>query len=571
VVSFTMTEPQFEEVTQVYKQMANTPELDFPDEHKLTLPLQSGKVTEVLYSSINSKFIEENIGKEKMIKISFPELAVHILITPRLMVQLPSVCIRKIGKFFSATSRVRVLDSILKSMEVILPEKDLGLDRVLKVLNLEDKESPIFFIHLTEGILSKLRKEAKVVENVPIIMASMILKQFKLEQEDKEKGEKKEELARDDLKKILSIFEESPKAYYLQELYHLREEENRHGKFAGSYDKVEFAQLVDKFLEMYTRVDEAAELPEEEAPEIIKLVDNESREMYIYRGYLVSLMERERLHAKEDISRALLVRWIKALENYVELPEMKRDDNLEKEVQKMIDQKYRLFKYAVMVPWLYNIFRIYGNNKEIGSKKGFYFMGKDKPLLYPFFAILEIKRAELYHEAFLSLPFVYRFFLTRFFLYFFQLFKRKKQEKPDSPAEGGGGSGSPDTQADVTEVKKTVQAKIRKHLPDLEKKYVQGGRTQETLDSLFEKWNNKVGEVRQVLKEKIEQEVVDRSTALYRMLLKSPDFTPEFLHKELRNIAIDLAQNKYTDVADKKALAQYIVLYSLSILRQRNR
>ena len=579
IVAFTMTEPQFEQVTQIYKQMETNVELEFPDDHQMSIPLQPTKVIEVLYAKINTQFIEENIAKEKMLKIVFPELNSHILITPRLMVQLPTVCIRKIGKFFSATSRIRILDSILKSMEIVMPEKDLRLDRILKVLSLEDKESPMFFIHLTEGILSRLKKDSKAVENIPILQASLILKQIKLEQEAKEKDEKKDELAREDLKKILHIFQQSPKAHYMQELYHLREEESRYGKFSGTYEKGDFAKLIDQFIDMHAQVNDQAEQPLDMVPQIIKLTDNDSRDLYIYRGFLVSLLERERIHAKEEIHRTFLERWIKVLENYMELPEMKRDDLLEKEVLKIIDQKYKLLKFVIMEPAvLFNIFKIFEEDKEINSKKIHYFGMKDKPLILPYFAILEIKRAELYHEAFLSLPFMYRFFLTRFFLYIMQIFKKSKQEKTEnqsSDAENAtddqASNSDNDQQSDLSEAKKAVQSKVRKFLPEIEKNYRSGTNNQEALEDLHGKWNIKVGEVRQVLREKVDQDIVERSSALYRMLHKSPNFGQESLHRELKNMAVDLAQNKYTDVHDKKSLARYIMLYSISFLRQRNR
>ncbi|MDH4263146.1 MAG: hypothetical protein OEV78_08905 [Spirochaetia bacterium] len=583
IVAFTITEPQFEQVAQIYKEMEARPELEFPNDHQLSIPLQPSKVTEVIYSKINTQFIEENISKEKMVKIVFPEFNNHILVTPRLMVQLPTICIRKIGKFFGVTARIRILDTILKSMEIIIPEKNLKVERILKVLNLEDKESPIFFIHLTEGILSRMKKEAKVAEIVTVLQAAMLLKQFKLEQEEKEKDSKKDELAKDDIVKILHILKESPKAYFTQELYHLREEESRHGKFNGTYDKAEFAKLIDNFINTYTIIKENVEAPEDSVPEIITMKDNDSRDLYIYRGYLVSFLERERLHAKEEIRRLLLEKWIKVLENYLELPEMKRDDMLEKEVLKIIDQKYKRLKFAAIEPaLLFNIFKIFDDDKEIKSKKVYYFGNRDKPVLSPFFSILEIKRAELFQEAFLALPFLYRFFLTRIILYFMQFFKKSNvdeqvkdagtEKKSVENSSDNTDSTSDESQTpDISDTKKNVQSKVRKFLPEIEKNYRTGGSVQVALDELFNKWNIKVGEVSVILKEKIDKDIMERSVAIYRMLIKSPNFTIEYLHRELKNMAIDLAQNKYTEIQDKKSFARYVMLLGISTLRQRNR
>ena len=575
IVAFTLTEPQFEQVTNLYKQMESSPESPFPDERQLTLPLQPAKVTEVMATKINSAFIEENIGNDKMIKILFPELNSNILITPRLLVQLPSACIRKIGKFFSATGRVRILDGILKSMEIIMPEKDLKLERILKVLNLEDKESPMFYIHLTDNILGKLKKEIKAAENIPIIQAAMILKQFKLEQEEKEKDDRKSELAQADIQKILNIFRGNPKAYYIEELYHFREEEGRFDKFSGTYERNEFILLVDQFIETYTSVRENEEKLEDATPQIIKLPDNESRDLFIYREYLVSLVERERIRAKNDIYNTLLEKWIKALTNYLELPEMRKDDSLESEVIKIIEQKYKLLKFIALEPLLlFNIFKIYSDDKEINSKRSYYFSSKDKPTLQPFYAIMEIKRVDLYREAYSALPVMYRFFLTRIILYIMSIFKKNKSRGGEknivNQSTGAEKSGTAE-ESDPSDTKKIVQSRVRKFLPEIEKTYRSSGNIQDTLDQLVAKWNNKVGEVRTILKEKIDHDALERSTAIYKMMFKSPNFTQESLHRELKNMAVDLAQNKYTDIADKKSLARYIILTAIWNIRQKVR
>ena len=577
IVAFTMMEPQFQQVAHVYKLMETSPETEFPVDQQLSLPLHPSKILEVLYEKINTQFIEENINKDKMIKIVFPDMNNHILVTPKLMVQLPSVCIRKLGKFFGVSGRIRILDAILKSMEIIVPEKNLKLDRIIKVLNLEDKESPIFFIHLTEGIINKIKKELSTPEYIPILQACMILKQFKVEQEENEKNERKEELARDDFKRILFIFQENPRAFYINELYHLREEEGRYGKFSGNYEKGDFAQLIDKFIDTYSVKKENAESPEEMAPEIVKLMDNESKEMYIHRSYLVSLLERERVHARDDIRQALLAKWTRVLGNHRELPEMKREDVLEKEVIKIIDQKYKLLKFATSEPvTLFTIFRIFENDKEINSKKIFYFGNKDKPILQPYYLILEIKRAELFQQAFLALPFIYRFFLTRILLSLINFFKQMMQEnsrnaKTMSSSESGQENSSASGDSSGGDAKKSVQVKIIKLLPEIEKHYRSEGNVQEVLDDLAAKWNIKVGEVRTILKEKVDKDIMERSIAIYRMLLKSPNFTEEYLHRELKNMAVELAQNKYTEVHDKKSLARYVMILSISTLRQKTR
>lgn len=582
ITAITMIEPQFEIVSLQYKQMENDPDTAFPTEQQFSLSLQPSKIIEVIYEKINTAFIEENFNKDKMIKIVFPELQSHILVTPKLMVQLPTLCIRKIGRYYSPSPKVRLLDQILKPIEVIMPDKNLNVDRVLKVLSLEEKETPIFFIHLTEGVISRLKKEAKVEEYIPILQAAYILKQFKIEQEDKDKENKKEELANVDVERILRVFQRHSKPYYLAEIYRFRDGEGHNEQFAGSYDKGEFAKLVEKFLQTYTVRKEKAENIQDSIPAVIKLTDNDSRDLYIYREYLISLLERERSHAREEIHRALFDKMVYALEHFVQLPEMKSDTALESEVLKILDKKYRVLLFARdNAQLLYDIFQLFENDKEINSKQKFYY-AKDKPLLLPYFAILEMTRESLVTEAYGALPIMYRFFLSRFILFLVFLFKGDKKENNrkdnsgDSESSQDNEEDNPESQTDnhtndLLENRKNVNTNIRNFLPEIEKQYRSGGNIQEVLNNLHEKWNIKVGEVREILKEKIDKDTMERSIAIYKIFLKSPNFTIENLHKELKNMAIDLAQNKYTEIHDKKALARYIMLTGIWTLRQKTR
>lgn len=575
IVSLVLTEPQFEVVRLTYKDMESEPDTAFPNDHSINLPLQPNRIIETTYDKISTSFIEENINKDKMIKILFPELNNHIYVIPRLLVQLPSICIRKMGKFFSAHLRLRILDAVIKPMEVMLPDKNLKAERVLKVLNLEDKESPLFFIHFTDGVINRLRKESKVPENIPVLQAALILKQFKLEQNEKEKDEKKEEFAKEDIKKILQIVYGSPKPYSLQELYHLRDDEGYRGMFTGVYERAEFARLIDLFLETYTLKNEQADNVHDMVPEVIKLNDDESRDLFIHREYLISLIERDRLRAKDELRKYFLDRWIHALENYLELPEMKKDSAFEAEVAKVVEKRYKLLLVPFKDPRVYfNIFKIYENDKEIKSKEKLYFRSKDKANLNPYYAIVELNRTELYREAFAALPFVYRFFLSRLIIFFINLFKKKKQQESSGTKSDSASSDNSATDGDSkdqSEVKKAVQANVRKFLPEIEKKYRSGGNLQDIVNELEAKWNMKVGEVRTIVKEKIDKDVTERSTAIYRILLKSPNFSEESLHRELKNMAVDLVQNKYTDILDKKSLARYIMLMAIWILKNKNR
>jgi len=580
ITGITLVEPQFEAVHALYKQMEQSPETPFPGDSQLAIPLQPTRVLELMCDKINNQFIEENIEKNKMVKIIFPELNSHIFITPRLMVQLPTLCIKKIGKYYSATARVRLLDAMLKPLEVMMPEKNLKVERVLKVLNLEEKESPMFYIHLTENIISKLKKEMRVPENMPVLQAASILKQFKLEQDDKDKDEKKDELAREDFLKVLNFIKQNPKPHSLLELYHLREGEGASLRLAGSYDKNEFISFMDRFLEKFTQTKESND-PTEMVPEIILLVDDESRETFIYREFLVSLIERERIKAKGEIHNALLDKWTHALQNFQNLPEMKKDSLFEAEVAKFINRKFRLLKFVAANPnLLFSIFKVYENDKDIKSKKQYYFAPREKPTLLPFFAMMELTRVDLYREAYAGLTFVYRFFLSRLILFIMRLFRStdKKSDKESSidekdseKADSANQDKDDENQPDQSEIKKSVQIKVRKILPEIEKNYRAGGNIQEVLEELLNRWNIKVGEVRDILKEKVDKDTLERASSLYRMLLKSPNFSEESLHRELKNIAVDLVQNKYTDVHDKKALARYIVLSAIWILRSKGK
>jgi len=578
--SFTVTEPQFEFVETSYRKMSQDYSLPFPVEGDMILPLHPSRISELPYFQVTSKVIDEMVSKDKMVKIVIPELNEHILILPKLIVQLPTICIKRIRKFFNAHGRIRVLDMVVKTIEMVLPEKNLNLERVLKILSLEEKESPIFFIHLAEGLLNRLEKEKGNKDIRPLLVSAILLKHFKLQQNEAESDVKKKEKENEDVEKLLKIMKSNPRPYTRNELRHIRETDGKSLNFSGTYNPQEFADLVEHFIEKYTTKPEiGGDLPiEKQVPEIIRVSDDQTIEFFIYREYLVSLADRDRLDASQKAKTHYLEKWMNQLKQYKDLPEMNKDRDFEISARKFVVKNYRILASILKDPTtLYQVFKIYENDSDISHRMKDYFGGLGKSKLQPYIYILGLNRQEIYRDAYATLPFAYRNFLLRLLLFIISLFKNREKEKNHgAETEPGLESFTPEESElnsgpDLAEIKKEVASKNRKFLPEIEKNYRAGGNVQEVLDELKDNWNTKIGEVRDVLTEKIDKDTQQRALNIYKMLLRSPDYSEEFLHHELKNMATDLSQNKYSEIADKKSLARYIIIRSIWILRQKSR
>lgn len=577
VQGFMMVEPEAEQILYVYTRMEKDIERGFPMEKDLPVSLLNDMKMDVVINDFSINTMKEAQSEDLILKIHFPELEKHILISPKLFPQILTICYGRLRAFFKVPGRLRILDDISRSLDIVLPGKDISSDHILEVLDQKAKEEPLYFVHFAESLIRKIGEDRNRMDMVSIYQAAHIVKRLKMEQETTEQSAHQQELQADDIKKMMNIIKGNPKTYTRAEILRFREGEGHNERFAGSYDRNAFLELTDLFLKTYCSSDED-ENPDP-APEIIKLEVGE-RDLYIYREFLIGLLERERGQVKEDTTAHFTKRWSQALLRYQDLPDMKKDKAFNEEIQKYTRAKYELFTHILSkVDMLFGVFMVYVDDKDLYSRYGNYFAKQGKAELKPLNEILDLKRTVLYRDAYAALPFTYRFFLTRLIIYLINLFKKKQAETEEKQAKEGGASdegegdnGAPEESGpSPSQLKKDMSTKLRKVIPDLERKYWTGGKVIDILEALHGKWNIKLGEVRTILKDKVDKDIQDKSGAVYGMLLRSPAFSEEFLHQELKNMANNLVLHKYSEVHDKKSLAQYIVIRALWLLKQKAR
>ncbi|MES0490105.1 MAG: hypothetical protein ABUK01_08945 [Leptospirales bacterium] len=581
IISLTLVEPEFEQINARYKRMMEHDiTLPFPQEKDLIIPPMPDMVLEIPEADINTEIIEKVISKDIIGKIVFSEIENHILLTPKVFTQLPNLCLRKIYKYLKSPGNIKIVDFIIKSVEIIIPDKNYDSDMVMRILALEEKASAEFFVHFTENLIQKLESEKNIGDIQPVYQSAIILKQFKLEQMTQAIDEGKENDKKEDIHRILHIMQKTHRPFTRQDLCLVRDDPNFMRSFSGTYDKVEFADMVDVFITEYTKPSrtEGADLP---IPPVFRLFDTNG-EIYIHRDYVIPLIERERGHASTDLRKTFLEKWRKALSSYTDLGEMKRDKTFEEETRTIVRKSYPIMESSLLdSESLFNLFIASKNDADLYARMKFYYAKSNKNVLKKYIDILSLDRNEIYREAYASLPFVYRFFLTRIILYIINIFKGNKKTGQ------GKASGNSDTSSENSEAteedsdsraanseaadRKEARTKMKTFLVDIEKNYRASGNVTEILDKLHEKWNNKLGEVRMILKEKVDKDVQEKTMAIYRIMLKSPNFTEPWLHKELRNLANNLSAHKYNEINDKKSLAMYLIIMSIWTLRNKIR
>jgi len=579
MVSLVLIEPEFEQINSRYKRMMEHDiTLPYPQEKDLIIPPMPDMVMEVPEADIDSKIIDKVISQDIIGKIVFYEIESHILVTPKVFTQLPNICLRKIYKYLKSPGNLKIVDFIIKSVEIIIPDKNYDSDKVMRILALEEKASAEFFVHFTENLIQKLESEKNISDIQPVYQSAIILRQFKMEQMTQAIDEEKESDKQEDIHRILHIMQKTHRPFTRQDLYLVREDTNFMRAFSGTYEKLEFADMVDTFINQYTKPDrkEGADLA---IPPVFRIFDA-SGEIYIHRDYLIPLIERERAHASTDLRKMFLERWRKALSSYTDLAEMKRDKTFEEETRQIIRKTHPIIESGLMdSESFFNLFIASKSDPDLYGRMKFYYAKSNKNVLKKYIDILGLDRNEIYREAYASLPFVYRFFLTRIFLYLINLFKGKKKQSEESVSK----TSEEGDDVEVTEevdskedqgeagARKEARTKMRKFLVDIEKNYRASGNVTEILDGLHEKWNNKIGEVRTILKEKVDKDVQEKAMAIYRIMLKSPNLTEPWLHQELRNMANNLSAHKYKEVNDKKSLAMYLIIMSIWTLRNKIR
>ncbi len=575
IQGFMMVEPEAEQILFIYTRMEKDFNRGFPMEKDLPVSLLDSMKFDLEIKDLSSATISEAKERDLIAKIHFPELERHVLITPKLFPKLLGICLNRIRAFFKAAGRMRLLDDISRSLDIVLPGKDVSTDHILEVLDQKAKESPLFYVHFSESLIRQIGEDKNRMDLVSAYQSAHIVKKLKMEQEEYEQSAHKEELFEADIKKIMKIVKNNPRTYTRAEMLRFREGEGHSERFEGSYDRSGFLELTDMFIRTYSANEDD---PPNSAPELIKLEIGE-RDLYIYREFLISLLERERSHVMEEATQYFKKRWAQALLRYKDLPDMKKDKAFIHEIKKFINARFEIFNHILSKPdLLFSVFLIYAEDKDLYSRYSNYFAKSGKPELKPINEILDLKRTVLYREAYAALPFTYRFFLTRLIIYIMNLFKKKQEEKEaeekkenETEQEGEETEESSADSTSPTQIKKDTAGKLRKMIPDIEKTYWTGGKVTEILEDLHEKWNIKLGDVRTILKDKVDKDIQEKALAVYSILLRSPSFSMEFLHDELKNMANNLVLHKYQEIHDKKSLARYIIIRALWLLRQKSR
>jgi len=536
----------------------------------MPIPVTPDKIQEVYDSQLTQQGFNELVKIKKIIKINFSEIEHHILISPNYITQLVNLSIRKLHKFLSAGANIRLIDDITKSLERLLPGKALNHERLIKVLSLEEQEEPIFFIHLAKTLMTHIEEEKNRSDITPIYQAAIIVKNFKIDQGKSIDDEKKDELKKEDIKKILRHAKTIEHLFTKSDLVALKETIIKTEHIQGSYNDQDFQQLVEIFLNTYAII--PPESNSDFIPEIIP-VNTNSGYSYVHLSHFIQLLEKEKERTSDLIKKRLISEWATLLKNYENSEAMKKDKPFENYIKEILPSTSPLFSLLTAdLDLLYKILNNYRN--ELGDHKKFkeYFNKNDKSGLNPYLVILKLQRMDIYREAYNALPFLNRFFLTRLILYIIKLFKSKQAEKKpeEKNANENSESETDDDKNDNAETirqKKEYKNKIKKYLDEIEKNYLASGNVEKALDDLNNRWNIKIGEVRVILREKVDKDTDEKSLAIFKMMYRSPNFSIDMLHKQLRNMANSLCHQKYSEVHDKKSLAMYIIIRAIWVLR----
>ncbi len=565
-------------LNEYYQKLQKEPAMPFPDESNFPLKIPMANIFNLPASDISRMRLEEAYETRKIVRINIAETSSHVLVPPDFLYSLLPIVLRKIGFYLYPGQKTKALEDVARLLKGILPEKTIDAERVKKIFYQEERENPAFFIHAIETILSVLKNDRDDEKVKQPHTAIYLLKYYKEAEQNEGKEKEQEENKKNDKKTILNTIKNLDGTITAKELQELRDG-SLHGKktdtaeFGKNYSPNQFADLIDEVIHEYS-VFSDGENSSGLLPPLIKLVSLDGTVFLVTRENILNVLENMRLDASLEISSQLKNRWKNRFVEFRTESEMSNDLAFDDTILKILEKKFKVLRtYLDNSPIIYNaIMESQGMEiKEGKSIMDIYFVPGKNQILRPTYQILELDRLNLYRSAYGAQPAVYRFFLTRVLLFLVSLFSPSvTTELPEEAGEGGGNAmSSPDA-----EVKEDSSSKRKKEISEflqvIQNTIQPSSNSKASLSSLEAEWNQKIGEVREIVRDKVDKAIEKRSADNFKILMKSRAVSTQFIQRELSNMAMSMSVSaKYADITNKKAFRDYIMLTAIKYLQSK--
>ncbi len=578
--------PEFfcELIKRKYKEIADDPEISFPNQQTLDLKIPPENIQSV---DIKSDFVnllgDREKGESNLLQLLFPEGINPVIVPSDLLANtLLGLSVEKVRLYLNtqrnAFYMLSKLRGVFRTKEQIV--KDMinnvvsGRSQALETIHNPTEFSFMFWTHLANAIIREYREKTnKLDREHAYCQAAYLLGFYNVYFKGRVQKEKDSEAA---LKMLDRRLRQAPYYFTVTDIGNFKDNQ---GLLLSRKCSTE---QMHQYLEKKTKPADAASLPE-----IFRLRANDKKEYYVAGEVLLPLTAKKIQDASSEYRKVIKDEWAGQLAALKKSREMKSDEvfaaKLERRVKNEDPLLGALLSYEMLFLTLQDSKPRYDVAQEIGR-----ILNTSANKLVPMDELLRLNRREILAQAKMSLPIwktipgINRFFgFLKKFLSGAQLRSPAKPRKKARPAESAGSSGTkllgaegepPQTRPAQRQTEpareQPVSARARaqalqKAMAGLKLQFVGNASLDESMDELIERWNPLFDpQAKANLVEDVNSLVRDFLRKLKRGFLVKPPDAPR-----IRNMAESLAANHAFDqIKKREALQRYIELYMIKVL-----
>lgn len=559
LVSVTLIEPESSILENWYMQMTLDSKIFFP-----TKDIYKHHVLDSLFEYCNIDnftfaVIEQVIAQKKILVVSFPSNDSHILVPYSYLKKLNGLAAEKLEYFVEHPQNNKMIEDIIHKVKPLMQNVNLNIDKILRLLYEKDNDPPRYLFYFTRELSLQLAQYSQ--KKIDLYHSSRLLERFQASKEEKVIAEKNAILFADVHAKIEMILKDKTEFMERNELLSFYESYTLKNNEEINFKEISFEEFDSALSEFLS------ETTERQAEQILSKVVRvyfDGAEYIIHSENIVAAFQKTLYDIFPQSKQFYLDLFYSHLVKN-QTPRYLKDDHVFAEhVEKRVQQKYPELTIFLKNPTIvYNAFFISSAESSHMNYLNQYFIQGDKHIFKSTFLLLNLRREELYRQAYTMLPYSQKFLVIRILKNLFHslkmLFLSKERRVVAKSART-----SVATQA------QEPTDKMQKELDDLQLSICKDLSFDQKMNELERRWNIKIGEAHQKTKEEVITETNLQVAKLAEMIQKLKQFDVKAAQEVFRSVAIKI-KKRYPEIRDHKALEEYIVLTASRSLKSRFR
>lgn len=559
LVAVTLLEPELSILEKHYMEMSLDSKIPFPNKD-----IYRSRTLDSLFITCNIddltfNVMEEVIALKKILIIHFSTNDTHILIPYSYLKKLNNLSAEKLEHFIEHPQNNKMIEDIIHKVKPLMHNLKLTPEKVLRLLYERDNDPPRYLFYFTRELSLQLTHHSQ--KKMGLYHASRLIERLQANKEEKIIAEKNAIIYADVHTKIEIILKDKIDFITRKELLSFYEGYTLKNNEEINFKEIsldEFHSTASEFLSKVTQRQEDQTLP----PVVRIYFDGD--EYIIHTENIIASFQKTLYQIFPEIKQFYLDLFYSHLIKNQTPRYLKENHAFAEHVEKKVQQKYPNLVIFLKNPTiLYNAFFLSSATTAQMNYLDQYFIQNDKHILKSSFLLLNLRREELYAQAYAKLPYSQKFFVFRVFKNLLDSFKLLFMSKEKKVVAKLSTSSTDNNNHDPAD-------KIKKELDILQLNICKNLPLNQKMTELERKWNIKIGEAHQRIKEEVITETNLQVAKLADMIQKLKQFDVKAAQEVFLSVA-EKIKRRYPEIREEKALEEYIVLTASRSLKGRFR